>query len=198
MYSFIFEKELDFDRVPDVPRTGVLKAISNRSQSAFRLALEEIERRRVSEEHDWWSDDSLVFLLVLGCRLFDIESDRLGEILDIREKNSNPVPRKLNQVYRALSRGEYAMEGEYCFIKVTFLRLLGRLDLSSDDAMESLGEDDQPRSTTDCLVSQVQGFHRAALPVEGHGAGLHLQRETGPCCLIVHANRRSPPSACRG
>src|SRR5271165_7004529 len=38
---------------------------------------------------------------------------------------------------------------------------------------ESLGEDDQPRSTTDCLACQVQGFHRAALPVEGHGAGLH-------------------------
>jgi hypothetical protein len=137
LYSFIFEKALDFDRVPDVPRTALLKAISNRSQPAFRLALEEIERRRVSEEHDWWSDDSLIFLLVLGCRLFDIESERLGEILNIREKNSNPVPRKLNQVYRALSRGEYAMEGEYCFIKVTFLRLLGRLDLSSDDAVKA-------------------------------------------------------------
>ena len=35
LYSFIFEKELDFDRVPDVPRTAVLKAIPIEANRRF-------------------------------------------------------------------------------------------------------------------------------------------------------------------
>jgi hypothetical protein len=126
----------------------------------------------VSEDHDWWSDDSLVFLLVLGCRLFDIESDRLDEILNIREKNSNPVPRKLNQVYRALSRGEYAMEGEYCFIKVTFLRLLGRLDLSSDAALKAYGALVRPN-----LLKELTPFNQL-LSLRAYDLILHARTPT--------------------
>jgi hypothetical protein len=46
------------------------------------------------------------------------------------------------------------------------------------------------RSALDCLGCQVQGFHRAALPVERHGAGLHHRNaKQVHVALIVHIPR---------
>lgn len=133
-YAFLFEERIPENAEPGFVHVGLLRSIAKSDEQEFRRHIEELERRRITPESEWCQNDCLVFLLLLGCQKFSIHAKRVDEILAVRERNTNPGPQKVNDTFQALNRLEYGMDGEYCFLKIPFLHLLGRLDLSAEEA----------------------------------------------------------------
>jgi hypothetical protein len=133
-HSFLFEKPVADVGQPQVIHAVLMRSIASSDKQEFRCRLAEIERRRITAESEWCQNDCLVFLVLLGCRKFSIDMGFAGEILAAREQNRNPETRKINEVFQSLRRGEDAMEGEYCFLKIPFLHLLGKLELDVDSS----------------------------------------------------------------
>jgi hypothetical protein len=133
-YAFLFGEQIAADPQPQVVHVGLLRSIAKEDAKEFRRQIGEIERRRITPDSEWCQNDCLVFLLLLGCRKFSVHTKCVSEILAVRERNPNPGPQKINEIFQALNRGEYGMDGEYCFLKIPFLHFIGRLDLSSDAA----------------------------------------------------------------
>ena len=139
-----FRKLLDGESVPPGTRDGhdaretILAAISSNNGTLFERVGAEIEARRISPESDWCHDDYLLFLLLAGNEKFGRPLKNLAPIIDARRSNNNPIPRKLNEVFAALNRQEFGIEGEFGFLKIPFLALLGKLHLTVADATKAL------------------------------------------------------------
>ncbi len=101
-------------------------------------------------------------MLLLGSELFAAKIGCVESILTLREKNPNSSPRKINQIFRALSRREYGMEGEFCFIKIVFLHLLGKLSLSIEVACKAYEAVTKPG-----LLAELSPFQQL-LAVKAH------------------------------
>lgn len=140
------------DEQPD-PHLVLLHAIEAKDKTAFKKRLAEIAGRTIRSDSEWVENDCLVFLLLLGCEEFSVHSDIVDKILSARERNTNPVAVATNGVFRALSRREFGMEGRFCFIKVVFLELLHRLDLSRDAAAQAYDAVSTPGLISDLIPS---------------------------------------------
>lgn len=134
VYAFLFGEAFDPATASNYPHAALLCAVAQNDKSAFCAQVEEFKRRRTSEGSGWYDNDSLVFLLLLGCERFQVDRAFLEKILAARDRNTNPVPKRVNEVFRALQRKEYGMEGEFSFIKIPFLDLTRQLALSSNTA----------------------------------------------------------------
>jgi hypothetical protein len=135
-YSFVFGESVDLTTADDIPHLNLLRAISNRDKKGFHEEISDLEKRQINEESVWVENDSLIFLILVGSEIFDLKSELIEKVLVAREKNTNPSARRVNQVFRALSRKEYGMEGEYSFIKIVFLQLSGKLTLTNETARQ--------------------------------------------------------------
>ena len=129
IYRFIFEGKVS-DAGRNDKQGRVLVAIARSDKRDFQRLLEDFAGRKVTTETDWIHNDCLIFLLLLGCHKFSLPTSSLDQVLTAREKNANPVAVKTNQIFRSLSRSEFSLEGEYSFIKVVFLDLIDRLQLT--------------------------------------------------------------------
>jgi len=126
-------------------REELLSSISSNDSVRFKNAAIEIGRRKISAGSDWCQDDYLVFLLVLGNELFGHTLTFLKSVIEARGNNPNPIPRKINEVFAALEREEFGIDGEFCFLKIPFLRLAGKLRLGPSEAGRAMRAMSEPR-----------------------------------------------------
>jgi len=119
-------------------REELLLAISSRDSVRFKDAAVKIGRRKISADSDWCQDDYLLFLLVLGNELFGHSLTFVGDVIEARRSNPNAIPRKINEVFAALERQEFEINGEFCFLKIPFLCLAGKLRLGPSEASRAM------------------------------------------------------------
>jgi hypothetical protein len=126
-------------------REELLSAIILKDSERFQNKAAEIGRRKIYAGSDWCQDDYLVFLLVLGNELFGHRLTFLKNVIEARGNNPNPIPRKINEVFAALERQEFGIEGEFCFLKIPFLRLVSKLRLGPSDAGRAIRAMSEPK-----------------------------------------------------
>ncbi|MDB6025161.1 MAG: hypothetical protein JWM68_1384 [Verrucomicrobiales bacterium] len=144
IYSFVFGDTYDFAASSHYSHAALLRTIAERDKSGFTDQIQEFKQRRTSQASGWYGDDSLIFLLLVGCERFSTESHFLDAILTARDRNTNPIPKRVNEVFRALQRKEYGMEGQLSFMKIPFLELSGHLKLSINAAEKGYAELTRP------------------------------------------------------
>jgi len=125
-------------------REVLLSAIPENDSVRFQNTVVEIGRRKISVGSDWCQDDYLLFLLVLGNELFGHPLTFLPDVIEARRNNPNPIPRKINEVFAALERQEFGIDGEFCFLKIPFLRLAGKLRLGPSEAGRAMRAMSEP------------------------------------------------------
>ena len=140
IYAFLFREAFVASDAANYPHAVLLQAVALGEKSTFLEQVTEIKRRRTSEGGGWYDNDSLIFLLLVGCERFEIGRGFLDGILAARDRNANPIPKRVNEVFRAIQRKEYGMEGQFSFIKIPFRELTGGLDLSNTDAEKAYTE----------------------------------------------------------
>lgn len=138
------ENLAEADSGGDGVREELLLAISSNDSVRFQDAAVKIGRRKISADSDWCQDDYLVFLLVLGNELFGRPLTFLTNVVEARRNNPNPIPRKINEVFAALERQEFGIDGEFCFLKIPFLRLAGKLRLGPSEASRAMRAMSEP------------------------------------------------------
>ena len=121
-------------------REKLLLAICSKDASRFKTTAAEVGQRRISPDSDWCQDDYLLFLLVLGNDLFGRPLAFLTKLIEARRNNKNPLARKINEVFAALERQEFGIAGELCFLKIPFLRLVGKLRLGPSEAQRAISQ----------------------------------------------------------
>lgn len=134
VYAFLFDEPFDFANESAFPHADLLRAVAGGDSAAFLSEVAGFQKRRTSEGSGWFENDSLIFLLLVGCERFSVSPQFLDPMLTARERNTNPVPKQVNAEFRALSRKDYGTESPFSFIKLPLLQLAGRLKLSSDAA----------------------------------------------------------------
>jgi len=134
-------------------RECLLTAISSNDAAQFKENAAKIGQRKISADSDWCNDDYLLFLLLLGNDKFGRPLNFLSRVIEVRGNNPNPIPRKINEIFGALDRQEFGMDGELCFLKIPFLRLLGKLRLTGPAARKALQEMSEPK-----LFEQLSPF----------------------------------------
>ncbi len=134
-------------------REELLVAISSNDSVRFKNAAVKIGQRKISADSDWCQDDYLLFLLLLGNELFGRPLTFLTCVIEARRNNPNPIPRKINEVFAALGRQEFGIDGEFCFLKIPFLRLAGKLRLGPSEARKAIHAMSEPE-----LFDQMSPF----------------------------------------
>ena len=119
-------------------REQMLGAIAASDAENFRRIANEIGQRKIGPDSDWCQDDYLIFLLLLGQQKFGIPLGFMQTVIEVRMTNVNPVPRRINNVFGALSRQEFGIDGEFGFLKIPFLHLVGRLHIGPSEAKKVL------------------------------------------------------------
>lgn len=119
-------------------RNQLLRSISTNDGKKFKEIVDDLARRKIGPDSDWCQDDYLVFLLLLGNRIFGHSVSCLQRVIDARRHTPNSLPQKINEVFAALYRNEFGIDGELAFLKVPFLHLTGRLKIRPSDAEKVL------------------------------------------------------------
>jgi hypothetical protein len=133
----------------------LLSALAANDATRFKETAKEIGQRKIAIESDWCCDDYLLFLLLLGHQKFGRPLAFLPAVLEVRRQNRNPVPQKINEIFGALERGEFGIDGEFGFFKIPFLHLLGKLKLNPADARKAIQGMSSPS-----LLEQLSPFLR--------------------------------------
>lgn len=115
-------------------RGDLLLAIANCDEGRFNKIAAQVSGRSISSTADWCHDDFLIFLLLLGNQKFGRKFDFIGKVLEVRRINTNPIPQKINEVFSALYREDFAISGELAFVKVPFISLIRPLNMNSIEA----------------------------------------------------------------
>lgn len=134
-------------------REELLLALATGDAARFLACSTGIGQRKISSDSDWCQDDYLLFLLILGNEKFGHPLTFLGSVIESRWSNPNPTPRRINEVFAALERREFAIEGEFCFLKIPFLYLVGKLQIGPTEARAALKSLSEPG-----LLEQMSPF----------------------------------------
>jgi len=148
----------------------LLTAIDANDAGRFKEVANELGQRKIKPESDWCHDDYLLFLLLLGKERFHCPLPFLAQVMDARRKNVNSLPRKMDEVFGAIERGEFGIDGEFGFLKIPFLHLTGKLQLGPADAKKAIQELSAPG-----LLEQMPPFLKM-LTVRAHDLVL-LERQ---------------------
>jgi hypothetical protein len=119
-------------------REELLSAIASNDCPRFKENAAKIGQRKISAGSDWCQDDYLMFLLLLGNQKFGRPLTFLSTVIEARRQNPNPIPQKINEVFAALDRGEFGIDGEFGFLKIPFLHLTGKLRLGPAEARKAI------------------------------------------------------------
>ena len=115
-------------------RSKLLLAVSHGKESDFLKIGKSISNRTISADADWCHDDFLLFLLILGNQKFGRPFDFIERVVEARRNNTNPLAQKINEVFSALYRQDFAISGELGFLKIPFLQLVGSTHLDASEA----------------------------------------------------------------
>lgn len=143
--AYIFGYDLHGDLEGVSLDNEAISAIRAGDKSAFIALLEKAEKRQIGPTSTWFESDAFAFLLLVGCRQFDLGESSIERILDARERNPDTEKRRINRVLRSIYRREFSMEGEYLFVKAVYLHLVDRAQLHTTDALQVYDELVQPR-----------------------------------------------------
>jgi len=155
VYALVFAEDFDYSQSSAFAHSELLKSVALKDCAAFQEQVNDIGRRGASEDAVWYNNDSLIFLLLLGCASMSIDMHFLDGVLAARDRNTNSTPRRINEIFHALRHCEYGLEGRFSFIKITFLNLLGKLKLTVQDAEHSYKE-----LTSDGFLEELSPFHQ--------------------------------------
>jgi hypothetical protein len=116
----------------------LLASIASNETARFNEVASELGERKIKPESDWCQDDYLLFLLLLGKEKFGCTLPFLAQVIEARRKNPNSLPRKINEVFAALYREEFGLDGEFGFLKIPFLHLVGKLRVGPTEAKKAM------------------------------------------------------------
>lgn len=142
--ALIFEQPIRTESYAPFPHAELLRAVAEKNGADFLGQFEGYARRPASEGSGWYENDCLVFLLLLGCYRFDVDPAGCAKLLEARERNTNPVAKQVNEVFRQLSRHDLSLETPFGFFKLPLLKLSGKLRLTNDGATRVYSELTQP------------------------------------------------------
>src|ERR1700692_382485 len=101
VYAFLFGESIDYSSSPGFPHISLLRAVAERDKTVFLEEIKEFRSRRTSEGSTWYDNDCLVFLLIVGGQRLQIDLGFLDPILNARDTNPNPIPKRVNEVFWA-------------------------------------------------------------------------------------------------
>lgn len=119
-------------------REQLLRSISSKDHKVFNEIGDDLAKRKIGPDSDWCHDDYLIFLLLLGNDMFGRSVSCLARVIDARRHTPNSLPQRINEVFAALYRQEFGIDGELGFLKVPFLHLTGELNIGPRDAEKVL------------------------------------------------------------
>jgi hypothetical protein len=134
--AFIFGERVGESIPGNTTRAKLFESLRANDASQFKPILADLERRKLSSGSDWIGDDCVVFLLLLGAHRFgegDVFTDRL---LQCREETTNPQVQRVNHAFDAIRRREFAMEGDFAFIKCVYRMLCENWSPSDSDCVK--------------------------------------------------------------
>jgi len=102
------------------PHAKLLAAVMAGDRGLFEEAIAAYEGRHITPMSVWCSDDSLVFLLLLGCRKFRRDTNLVERILDSRDVNGDGTQRRVSDVFRDILVGSFHVSQPFDYIKVAF------------------------------------------------------------------------------
>ena len=103
IYAFLFNEPLDYAN-STYAHVDLLRYIVQGNKAEFEEQISGFRRRPTSETGSWYDNDPLVFFLLLGCECFALDSSFLTGVFSARDRNSNPIPHRVTEVFRALHR----------------------------------------------------------------------------------------------
>lgn len=119
-------------------RVQLLLCLSAKDARKFDEIADGLANRRIDSDADWCQDDFLVFLVLVGNQMFGRAFPWLQRVIDARRRTPNSLPQRINEVFAALYRQEFSIDGELAFLKVPFLHLTGELKMGPADARKVL------------------------------------------------------------
>jgi hypothetical protein len=121
--AFIFRERVGESIPGNTTRAKLFEALRKNDLQHFNATLEDLERRKLSPDSDWIGDDCVVFLLLLSISKFGVGGTFADKLLQCRGKTTHPQVQRINHAFDAIRRGEFAMEGEFAFIKCVYRTL---------------------------------------------------------------------------
>lgn len=132
--ALLFEQPVREEDYTAFPHADLLRALAEKDGSSFRTQFAGFARRPASEGSGWYENDCLVFLLLAGCYRFEVDPAGCAKLLEARERNTNPAAKRVNEVFRQLSRHDLTLETPFGFMKLPLLKLSGKLRLTNEGA----------------------------------------------------------------
>lgn len=93
-----------------------LKSIQTNSKVKYDTVIQEISRRRITEDVDWIYDDFLLFALVIGACIFRGNKDFLGQICQHRMSVQTGKDRELATTFSAVLQGHKDGPAKYLLL----------------------------------------------------------------------------------
>jgi len=93
-----------------------LKSIQTNSKDKYEGIMQEISRRRISDDADWLYDDFLLFALVTGACIFRSNTDFLGQICQHRMSIQTGRDRDLATTFNAVLQGHKDGPAKYLLL----------------------------------------------------------------------------------
>jgi hypothetical protein len=121
--AFIFGERVAESIPGNTTRARLFEALRKNDAQQFKGILGDLERRKLSSDSDWIGDDCVIFLLLLNISKFGLGDAFADKLLQCRGKTTDPQVQQLNFAFDAIRRREFAMEGEFAFIKCVYRTL---------------------------------------------------------------------------
>jgi hypothetical protein len=134
--AFIFGERVTDGTLGATTRSKVFDAIRGNESKKFGEVVGDLNARKFSADSDWIGDDCMVFLLLLGVKRFGIGEQFSEKLLNARRKTADPQTQGVNQAFEAIRRGEFAMEGDFAFIKCVYRTLAENWSPSDSDSVK--------------------------------------------------------------
>lgn len=122
-----------------------LKAIQDSSKLEFEKVLEDLSRRRITDDANWIYDDFLLFALITGARLFKSKTDFLNRICEHRISIQVGREGEVAQTFRAIIQQQKGAPSKYLVLVCSIYEGLTDFDdefvnQAYDQAVDSLSQ----------------------------------------------------------
>ncbi|MGZ5527208.1 MAG: hypothetical protein ACXWJB_00915 [Limisphaerales bacterium] len=131
--KFLFNEKVNAAAPESTPWGRLFNALVRNDRQTFLGHVDDLSQRKLSAKSEWIHDDCMVLLLLVGNKRFTLNHSLIGNLLQARRGTTNPQRQTITQVFESIHRGEFAMEGEFAFIKFVFRTLTESWSPVEDD-----------------------------------------------------------------
>lgn len=103
-----------------------IKAISQNNESAFLLALRALSKRNPTGSSPWINDNVLIFVILLGCKIFNKNNSLITNILNLRSKSEVPEKNLVTVAYKNILSNNSDYLGKMGFLHWVFDYILSK------------------------------------------------------------------------